>query len=106
MDKIRELNASVDDLIDQARTIRTELRRQTRTIWLVFIAACVVIGLSIAALALVGVDQSNQINENNRKFCPVLSAFVPQPGEPPPSTPRGRIVAENFEQLLKDFHCE
>lgn len=102
MDRITELNNSVDDLSREARELRAEIRRRTRAVW---VAVGVLVVVS-AVMAYLIAGNSRQIDENNKKFCPLVSILIPGPGEPQSSTPRGVVVADQARVLFKEFHCE
>jgi hypothetical protein len=102
MDRITELTNSVDDLSREARELRGEIRNRTRQMW---------IAIGVLVLLFVGVvfavlDNSHQIDANNKKFCPLVSILIPKPGEPSATTPRGEIMVDSARKVFKEFHCE
>lgn len=113
MKTINELSGTVDrlservhELAETVRTGNTELRRRTNTLRLVLLAVVIVLAVAISAATTVLLDNRAQLEENNRKFCPLIEPFVPKPGEPPSPTPRGKRIAQSFAQIAVDFHCK
>jgi hypothetical protein len=46
-----------------------------------------------------------QQRESDLRWCPIVLALVPQPGDPKPSTGRGQVIADSFAKLAADFDC-
>lgn len=101
MDKIDTLTAAVDQLSREGSELRGELRRRTRVLW----GAIGVGAVLFVALILGVVDNSQEIEENNLKLCPIVTLMVPKPGDSRSTTPRGQVVAERATRLAKEYHC-
>lgn len=100
MDRISELNLSVDELSAEARSLRVELRRKTRTMWAAICVGGAMMVLLIGVVYTITQSNSNQIEKNNQKFCPVLSALA-MPGA---STQHGKDITRAFKELEHDSH--
>ncbi len=112
MKTINELNGTVEmlsgrvhELAEELRASNRELRRRTNTLRYVLIGMGVLLVVAIVAAASVLLDNRQQIEANNRKFCPLIEPFVVRPGDPPSTTPRGRQIAASFDKLAGDFQC-
>lgn len=103
MDRINDLTISVDELATEARNIRTELRQKNRIMWAAIVVSAIVMVLLIGVVYTITSNNSDQIEANNKKFCPVLSALA-QPGA---STQHGVQITEAFRRLEHDgkFDC-
>lgn len=106
---LSELNRNITNLSkdwDMLRSeVRTEIRTRTFSLWLVMAAAfALIITIGLTAYA-VGNDYQRDIEENNRRWCPLVSLLVPQPGDPVPTTERGRIIAQRATELYREFRC-
>lgn len=105
MEQLERLNRTVDDLSKQAREIRREMHQRTR----VFIAftsiGAILLVVAICAAFVVSLNNQRAIEANNRRWCPVLAAFIPKPGESLPTTPRGLQTVENISAIARDFGC-
>jgi hypothetical protein len=115
---------TLDSLTSEAQTLRAELadtrielvnqtreaRRQTITTRIAIGLVFVLLACTIAAAFQVSLDNTRQIAANNRKFCPIVSSFAPQPGDPAPAgnaaqVARAERIRDNFTQLVKVFNC-
>lgn len=105
IERLERLSASVDELSVEVGNLRNEHRRNTSVLWGAIIAG--VLLLLILGSVAFGVVLSNKraIEENNRRWCPMVSVLIPKAGEPEPDTERGRTVVQNARQLHKDFRC-
>ncbi len=113
MKTINELSATVDvlsqrvhELAAEVRTSNAEQRKRTSTLRLVVVALTVLVAVAVVAAATVLLDNRAQIAESNRRWCPMVVALVPQPGDPQPTTERGRLIAREFTRLSVDFGCD
>lgn len=66
-----------------------------------------VIFASQLALTLASVMWSSHVaDQNNRRWCGILAAYHDAyAGNPPPTTPVGRDIRDQMEQLYTDFQC-
>lgn len=85
--------------------VRREIRQRTLSLWCAMVLAVVVIILIGVAALTVGQGNRQAIDENNRRWCPLVALLVPRRGEPAPTTERGRIVAERATELYQEFRC-
>ena len=46
-----------------------------------------------------------QQREADQRWCPIVLALVPRPGDPRPAPGRGQIIADTFTHLAEDFDC-
>jgi hypothetical protein len=104
-ESLRALSISVDELSTEVHSLRAEHRRNTSALW----GAIVVCGVAVLILGgigfHVGLDNRRSIEENNRRWCPMVGVLLPSKGDPQPTTERGRIVVDSARQLYKDFGC-
>jgi flagellar basal body-associated protein FliL len=105
MDPLTELTQAVDRLADQGLELRRALDRRSRALWVAVIVSAVVLVAAIAAASTVLLDNRRALAENNRRWCPMVLALVPRPGDPQPTTDRGRVVAAEFRRLAVEFDC-
>jgi hypothetical protein len=113
------LATAVNELARQAGDIRTELRvstdaldkrtkaveRQTGTIR--FVGAIGGVLLLVVVVAAVAVSYGNRqaIADNNRKFCPIITAGVVQPGDPLPTSAPGILRAMRAREAAEEIGC-
>lgn len=123
MSQLDTIQATLDALTTEARSLRRqvevqttriaeqtqelaeqthEIARRTRALW----AALIVGGLVLAGLIFVSLDNHRTIDANNRRWCPMVGLLIPKPGDAPPSTERGREVVVSALQLWQDFDCD
>lgn len=105
MDKIDDLKRSVDRLSREAGEIRRELARKTRLLWVVMVGGFIGTVMLIVAGYAVTLSNTQAIDDNNQKLCPMLRVFIPLPGDPQPDTPRGRLIVERIKGAMSDLHC-
>jgi hypothetical protein len=110
MQQIEELRDSVDRLSTEAIQVRRELHQRTRIFIMVVGAGAIVLAAVVAAAFVVSLDNRRAIEENNRRWCPVVAPLAPRAGDPPPvGTPeqreRSQRIRVAFGQLVKDFGC-
>ena len=104
-ESLEHLVASVDRLSQETVRVRGELRRRTLTLW-VALAACGVLALVMGLGAYtVGRDNRRAIERNNQRWCPFVEVFIVKPGEPQPTTERGRIIVQRAIRLYDEFNC-
>lgn len=106
---LSDLNANILHLTKDWDVLRQEVQREirnrTRTLWMALVGASVVILIIGAAGYVIGQDNARQIEENNRRWCPLVSLLVPHQGDPPATTERGRVIADRATELYVEFHC-
>lgn len=75
----------------------------SRSTWYIL----VVVYLSMFALALASMLWSSHVaDQSNRRWCGILSAYhKAYASNPGPTTPAGRDIRDQLEQLYVDFHC-
>lgn len=100
-----DIRKSLGDLAAEAQGIRREIQRVNRLTWLVGGAAVLIIAFTIAVGFHVVLDNQRSIEENNRRWCPLVGLLVARPSDPPPTTERGRLIAERAAGLSNQFHC-
>lgn len=103
---IRELVASVGQLLEQSRTVvpivqvlERTIARRTRAAWGALIALIVL----TVALGGVALDNHRQIDSLKRQFCPVVEANLTGSA---PSTQHGRDVEVAMRSLATRFGCD
>jgi hypothetical protein len=104
-DDDRGLKKAVDDLSDEARELRSEMRRRTTALWAAVGVAAVVLSVVLAAAFQVSLENRRRIEVNNRKLCPMISLLVAQPGKSQPTTQHGRDVAREAAELYQQYGC-
>lgn len=101
MEQITKLRGDVQDLTIEVGKLRSAFGRRT--------AALAVVGVAfiLAAVLALHVQAGNdrRIVENNRRWCPLVSVLIPQPGDPPATSARGRLVADRAAQMFTQFQC-
>lgn len=105
IETLRVLTASVDVLTEEVNSLKREVHRKTSVLWAAIVACAVVVVILGAIGFTVGLDNRRAVEENNRRWCPMVGVLIPRPGEEVPTTERGRIVIDNAKQLYKDFGC-
>ena len=100
-----EIGRTLDELTDEARRIREELRRRTHTLWVAIGVSAVFVSVVLVAGAGIILDNRRAIETNNRRWCPMVSLLLVRPGDPPPDTARGRRIGEQAEILFNQFGC-
>jgi hypothetical protein len=102
---VEALRVAVDRLSDRAAGLEQRLSSQTRALWWAIAGP----GVVMAAVILVGLavllDNHSQIEEANKRWCPLVGLLLPEPGETPPATERGRRIVEEAQVLFRDFGC-
>ena len=125
-DSLDNLASETQSLRDELLSTRTELTEQTREARRQTISTRIAIGLVFVLLACtiaaafqvtlqnaeVARNNTRMIQENNRKFCPIILGLAPQPGDvAPPGTPaqqaRSLRIRTTFSALANDpaFGC-
>jgi hypothetical protein len=103
--RIEALTTSVDTLAEEVHSLRGEVRKRTAALWAA-IVVCGVVVLIIGGIAFtVGLNNQRALAENNRRWCPVVEVMLPNPGEAPPESERGRNLVASARQLYRDFGC-
>lgn len=104
MQRIVNLNESVDALATDARLLRMEMRKRTRTMWTAIIVGAVLLAAAICATYIITSNNSHQIDANNQKFCPIIESLA----APGATTPKGVTIQNQMNRLLHDRHfdCE
>lgn len=101
-----ELTASVETLSVDVQDLARALRSRTLNLRIAIIGLAVVVAVAIFAASNVLLSNDRAIQESNRRWCPVVTALVPRPGDPQPTTERGRVVAAQFVRLTAEFGCD
>ena len=106
------LEGAVRALIDSSRetnryiqALEQQLRRRTRALWGAITASALVVALALGMTYVVILDNRRQIEASQRKLCPMVLLTVPQPGDPPASTERGRLFAARATALAEAYGC-
>lgn len=102
------LAESVQTLVEQGtattvdvRLLTAAVRAQTRALrWAVGVGIVIVFGL-----ALVLFDNRMQVQQLQRRLCPMVTLSIHQPGQAPPSTARGRDIEAAARALAGSFGC-
>lgn len=107
--RLAEVNESLTSLASDWFALRQEVRREVRqrtfALWCALtVAVVVVLAIGSAGFAI-GQDNRRAIETNNRRWCPMVSLLIPQPGDAPVTTQRGRIVVERATELYQEFRC-
>lgn len=105
VDKIDELRIAVNRLAGEAAELRAEVARKTRSLWVGLVGLFLVTMAVLGSAYVVTIENSKAIESNNRKLCPMVTVLIPRPGEPLPSTVRGRLVVERAEKVAHDLGC-
>lgn len=105
IERLERVATSVDELSVEVATLRDAHRKNTSALWgAVLVGALVLVILGAVAFG-VGLSNKRAIEQNNRRWCPMVSVLLPKPGEPAPDTERGRTVVANAAELYRDFGC-
>lgn len=104
-ERLTNLTQAVDELADEARAIRSELRRRTAALWVAVLTGGVVLLVVVAAAVVVSLDNARAIEDNNRRWCPLVGLLVDKPGEAPATTARGARISAEATGLARQFHC-
>ncbi len=99
------IRIALEDLGKEATGIREEIRRVNRITWLVGGAFVLIIVVTIIVGFVVVLDNRQSIEENNRRWCPLVGLLVVRPSDPQPTTERGRLIAERARGLSTQFRC-
>lgn len=108
-ESLSELNRNISHLTKDwdllRKEVHREIRQRTLTVWLSLGASLVLIAVMAGLAFDIGRDNSREIDENNMRWCPLVSLLIPAEGDPAPTTERGRIIAERATELYREFHC-
>lgn len=110
-DQVRRLGDKVDKLAKELRAQNAQTRELTRrrTRVIAFWLAASVSILAVAAIFQIRAtsDLEDAISANNRKFCPLITPFIPPPGQQGPTTENGRRITAAMTRLAADpaFRC-
>lgn len=113
------LAVAIEGLSHEAADIRRELRestaeqgkrisaqeKHTRAIWFGAAVAGVLLVVVVVAAFTVTLGNRRAIDDNNRRWCPVLGALVPGPTDPQPTDERGRFVVEQMRSQYEQYGC-
>lgn len=114
---LRTLTESVDRLEQESHLVRNEMtalreeiRRKTITNRLAIGAVLLLLACTIVAAFQVSLDNKRQIEESQRRWCPVVEPLAPRSMDPPPvGTPeqqqRSQRIRTAFGELVKEFGC-
>lgn len=105
MERIQNLTDAVRDLRSEAQEIRRELKRRTNVLAWLFAGGAVILTCALLAAYTVSLNNQRNIEESNRKWCPLVRLLIPQPGQALPTTARGREMVVNATKLYHDFGC-
>lgn len=101
MDQVGALRMSVEGLEKEVAQLHKAFSRRTLTVIIFGIAllSCIAIVIKVQA------TNDQRLDENNRRWCPLVSLLTPRPGDAPPATVRGRQISERAAVLAREFHC-
>ena len=117
--EVRGLHDAVEALRGETESLRGEIGRSReasdaaaarvlRQFRFRTVLGCVLV-LAIIALGAVvtwrAEDAARRQAESDQRWCPVVTAILPGPGDPPPTTDRGRLVVAQFRVLASAFGC-
>lgn len=100
------LTTSIDALTSEARELRRDLRARTRALWAAVVALALIIVVGVPAVAIVTLNNQDEIRDNNQRWCPTLSLLLPQPGDKVPNNERTRLVIQRTTDLAVSFGCD
>lgn len=98
--RVENLTRSIEGLEHEVTRLSVEFRRRTYAI-VGTVAIIAVVGMLFARAE---VDSAKAIARNNARLCPVITVFA-DTGGVQSTTPRGRQIQQQFEQLARDFDC-
>lgn len=108
---VEALRASVDSLAAGVSTLNDELvatngrlTKQTRALWFAIGGPGLVVAVVLVVGMFIVLDNRSAIEENNRRWCPMLALILPDPGASPP-TEEGREFVAEAESLYRDYGC-
>lgn len=102
---VEDLSTFVGDLSTKVDRLNREHRRNTSALWGAILAGALIL-LLLGVLAFsVSLSNRRAIEDNNRRWCPMVGVLLPKPGEPPPNNERSRVVVENARKLYREFGC-
>lgn len=92
------------------KAVEDQLRGRTRAIWGAIAVGAALILVLVAAAVMVSVKFDRRIEDNNRRWCPVVLPLAPRPGDPPPQgspeqVQRALRIRVAFDHLVDDFGC-
>lgn len=99
MDQVVALRGDVEELTGELSKLRRAFGRRTIALALIAVAFCVAGLLAMRAQA----ENERRIAENNARWCPLFAAL--NPSGQPPTTVRGRQVADGIRTLSREFAC-
>lgn len=101
MERIEDLTESVKGLRSEVGALRAAFRARTRTVVVVALVLVVV----VVMVTRVQASNERRLQENNRRWCPLVALLIPQSGDAAPTTQRGREIAQRAQSLARDFRC-
>jgi hypothetical protein len=104
-DEVHELKAEGDHVAAEIRSLRTEMRRRTALMAVVGAVFLALLAYVITTTYLASLRNEQAIEENNRRWCPVVVPLLAQPGDPPARDDRQQRIREAFDGLATDFGC-
>lgn len=114
---LRTLTESVDHLTEESHRVRDELvklraemERKNKRFALILGAVTLLLACTVVAAFQVTLDNRQEIEASQRRWCPVVEPLAPRPGDPPPAgTPeqkeRSQRIRDAFGDLVTDFGC-
>ena len=102
---VRALIVSSRETNRYLQALEEQLRRRTRALWGAIIASALVVAVAVGVSYVVVLDNRQQIEVSQRKLCPMVLLTVPQPGDPPATTERGRLFAARATALAEAYGC-
>lgn len=104
-ESVERLDSRAGELARELAATRVELRRQIAVTRIAIAVGIVVVLCVVVAAFQVSLDNSRAIEENNQRWCPTLTSFIPRAGEPAPTPGRGAIVLTRLTDLARDYGC-
>ena len=92
--------AELGEANDRAEEAHATAKRTRSWLWVVGS----VLGAAVLAGGLALGGAFYLIQDNNHRFCDVVTATI-DPSNPPPTTPRGKAQIENFRELGRSLGC-
>jgi hypothetical protein len=100
-DQMDRLTVAIEGLSANARAVKRASDRQSA----LATGVAVFLAIGLVWLSVTAFDSARQIDESNRRWCPMVALLIPAPGDPPPTTPRGIQLVAQARTLSESFGC-